>query len=226
MNVRIVFTFILGITLVLVVMVFITGAYKIGNNIFGEMVWRVDTDEKVVYLTIDDGPTIYTDMILRALIESGVNATFFVTGENVKNHPDITSRIVQDNNQIGNHGNSHSQMQFMWKNQQEEELVNSAMWINKAVGVEPKLFRPPYLRRNPLTFQVTEKYENEVIGCTENLYDWELPGPSVIVERVLDSVSPGYIICLHDGEPAAQTAEIINILVPELKDRGYSFEVL
>ncbi|HEX3032884.1 MAG TPA: polysaccharide deacetylase family protein, partial [Bacillota bacterium] len=77
----------LGIGL-LVVVIFVTGAWQLSKarrfQLFGEIIPRVNTEEKMVALTIDDGPTKNTGIILDKLKDLGIKATFFVTGEGLK----------------------------------------------------------------------------------------------------------------------------------------------
>ncbi len=51
-----------------------------------------------LYLTsADDGPhPSYTAQLLNGLKERGVHATFFVTGEHVRLHPDIIRRMQEE----------------------------------------------------------------------------------------------------------------------------------
>ena len=60
-----------------------------------------------VYLTFDDGPSIYTDDILDILDEYGVKATFFVVGrENTASYARYL-RIVEEGHTLGMHSYSH-----------------------------------------------------------------------------------------------------------------------
>lgn len=60
---------------------------KLLNTIFPKYLWKVDRDEKVIYLTFDDGPVpYYTDFVLDQLKKYNASATFFCVGENIKKH--------------------------------------------------------------------------------------------------------------------------------------------
>ena len=68
----------------------------------------MDTSEKAVYLTFDDGPIPEaTPFILDTLNHYGVKATFFMVGENVRKHPELYDRIVAEGHQVGNHTHNH-----------------------------------------------------------------------------------------------------------------------
>ena len=68
-------------------------------------------EPKKIALTFDDGPhPKYTEQLLDGLKERGVVATFFVTGENAENYPDIIRREQDEGHLIGNHTYSHIQL--------------------------------------------------------------------------------------------------------------------
>ncbi|HUP18414.1 MAG TPA: polysaccharide deacetylase family protein, partial [Gemmatimonadota bacterium] len=68
-----------------------------------EVLWRVPTDEPVVALTIDDGPSSHTDEILEVLAAHGARATFFLIGERVAERPAAVRRIVEAGGEVANH---------------------------------------------------------------------------------------------------------------------------
>jgi len=60
------------------------------KNFFGSITWKINTNEKIIYLTFDDGPIpIITEKILKTLDLFNAKATFFCVGENVKKYPSI-----------------------------------------------------------------------------------------------------------------------------------------
>src|SRR5258706_11203757 len=76
------------------------------HQLFGTIVPRVETEQKVVALTFDDGPTDYViDEILRAL--GGAKATFFVIGAELQHDPSLAPRLIDAGNQISNHNFHH-----------------------------------------------------------------------------------------------------------------------
>ena len=76
--------------------------------LYPKAVWRMNSHEKAVYLTFDDGPLPETTpFILDTLREFGVRAPFFMVGENVWRHHDLYNRIVEEGHQVGNHTFNH-----------------------------------------------------------------------------------------------------------------------
>ena len=101
--------------------------------------WRMDKNEKAVYLTFDDGPIPEsTPFILKTLAEYGAHATFFMVGENVSKHPELFRQIVEAGHQVGNHtynhwgGFKHSTKAYSANTEKANRLINA------------HLFRPPH----------------------------------------------------------------------------------
>ena len=67
---------------------------------------EVTDDEKVVYLTFDDGPSENTEEILKILEKYNVKATFFITGED-KSHRYLIKEAYDAGHTIGLHTYSH-----------------------------------------------------------------------------------------------------------------------
>lgn len=77
---------------------------------FGEIYPRVNTNEKVVALTFDDGPTNKTEEVLSILSDLNVKATFFVNGAALEKNMLQGQKIVEDGHELGNHTYSHNRM--------------------------------------------------------------------------------------------------------------------
>ena len=70
--------------------------------------WRMDRNEKAVYLTFDDGPIPEaTPFILDTLSQYGIKATFFMVGDNVRKYPELYNKVVAAGHRIGNHTFNH-----------------------------------------------------------------------------------------------------------------------
>ena len=64
------------------------------RKLYPSVLWRKGKNEKVIYLTFDDGPTVeVTHWILDKLNEFGIKATFFCIGNNAEKHPEILDEI-------------------------------------------------------------------------------------------------------------------------------------
>jgi peptidoglycan-N-acetylglucosamine deacetylase len=60
------------------------------KKFYFKRIWSINTKEKIIYLTFDDGPhVIATQFVLNELKKYNAKATFFCIGSNVVAHPDI-----------------------------------------------------------------------------------------------------------------------------------------
>ncbi|MCR5573413.1 MAG: polysaccharide deacetylase family protein [Bacteroidaceae bacterium] len=78
------------------------------KKMYPSALWRMNPEEKAIYLTFDDGPIPeVTPWVLDKLDQHGVKATFFMVGDNVRKHPDIFRMVVERGHGIGNHTMHH-----------------------------------------------------------------------------------------------------------------------
>ena len=185
----------------------------------GVEVQEVDGAPRRVALTFDDGPhPYYTEQLLDGLKERGVKATFFVTGEHAKLHPDVIQRMYEEGHLIGNHTYSHIQLR---KNNQEafrEELIRTNEVIGEITGGEVLYVRPPYGSWD----KSFEKELNMIpVLWTIDPLDWCSHDASCVVDKVLKKVKENDIILLHDCYDT--TVEAAFQIVDELKGKGYLF---
>ena len=182
--------------------------------------WRMDKNERAVYLTFDDGPIPEaTPFILKTLAEFGVHATFFMVGDNVRKHPELYDQIVAAGHQVGNHtfnhwgGFKHTTRSYSENVQKANDLIHS------------HLFRPPHgWMRWEQYFWVGRKYR---IGMwdlvTRDSSKWMTADD--IVANVKRYARNGSIITFHDS---LKSIDKLHYALPEslrwLKEQGYEFK--
>ena len=95
----------------------------VAKKLFPNYIWDINTLEKEIYLTFDDGPTPQiTNWTLNVLKQYNAKATFFCIGNNIQKHPDIFQNILNDGHVIGNHTQNHIKG---WKNSAKAYLKNT-----------------------------------------------------------------------------------------------------
>ena len=110
----------------------------------GKIAGEEDVAKKIA-LTFDDGPhPRYTEQLLDGLKERNVVATFFVTGENAQNYPNIIRREQEEGHLIGNHTYSHIQLTSGNRETFREELVKTNEILENITGEKVSFVRPPY----------------------------------------------------------------------------------
>lgn len=186
--------------------------------------WRMDKNERAVYLTFDDGPIPEaTPFILKTLAEFGVHATFFMVGDNVRKHPELYDQIVAAGHQVGNHtfnhwgGFKHTTRSYSENVQKANDLIHS------------HLFRPPHgWMRWEQYFLVGRKYRIVMWDLVTRDYSKKLRGPQVLA-NVMRYARNGSIITFHDSLKSWCNGNLQYALpraIDFLKEEGYEFKVL
>ena len=129
---------------------------------------------KTMYLTFDDGPSEEnTGQILDILKEKGVKATFFVVGENVRKHPDMARRIVEEGHTIGIHCNRHVYDEiYKSVDSYLEDFQAAYDAVYEVTGVEVKLFRFPGGSINAYNKEVAGDIIEEMTNRGYVYFDW------------------------------------------------------
>lgn len=200
------------------------------KKIFQNYVWDIKTDEKVLYLTFDDGPTPdITDWTLNELKRHQAKATFFCIGNNIEKHPAIFKRIEEEGHAIGNHTFNHVKgWQTNTVDYIAEVLKTQASIDSKIAPQQSKianLFRPPY-------GQITKKQGQELRELGYKIIMWDVLGfdweDDITSEQCYQNISlnanSGSIIVLHDSLKASKH---LHYALPKVLDffseKGFEF---
>ena len=202
---------------------------------FGKNIVRLNTDQRIVSLTYDDGPNPpYTDRLLDVLAKHDVKATFFMIGNRIEKHPETVNRVIAEGHQIGNHTYSHPLLGFLppfYVRRQIERMDDLLQRCHphKVSKVGEIVFRAPLLTRFLPVAWVLAKGNRAHISCDVWSWDWTTQNPDRITETVLKKTSPGSIIVLHDGKAENRhanrsgTIEATDRIITALKGDGYRF---
>ncbi|MBC7426649.1 MAG: polysaccharide deacetylase family protein [Bacteroidia bacterium] len=186
------------------------------------MLWKIKTDERIVYLTFDDGPhPTVTPWVLDELKKYNFKATFFCVGNNVRLHRSIYEKVIAEGHRTGNHTYDHIKG---WKTVDHLYYDNIEQC---AQLVDSNLFRPPY---GQVTLaQVNELKKNYLIIMWSLLsgdFDKKL-NVNKALELMKKHTKPGSIIVFHDSEKAkSNLMKILPQYLQFLKEQGYSCQTL
>ncbi|MBP5701305.1 MAG: polysaccharide deacetylase family protein [Lachnospiraceae bacterium] len=183
------------------------------------------SDKKIIALTFDDGPSDTTSMkVLSKLKQYGVPGSFFLIGQNITPEREyIVKEELAYGCDIENHSLTHSDMTTLDAETIRAEIEETSRRIIAITGKEPDFFRPPFILFNDTMFENIPYIFIGGLPCN----DWE---PEVTAEerarKVLDGARDNMLVLLHDSEGNDNTVEALDIIIPELKNRGFEFVTL
>ncbi|MGW5746023.1 polysaccharide deacetylase family protein [Amycolatopsis sp. NPDC003861] len=192
---------------------------------FGTLVDRVDTTEKVVALTFDDGPDpAGTKTILDTLHSRQVPATFFLIGRDMAAHPDLARDIAAAGHELGNHSFSHDRMIGVTPSWVADEVEATDALIRAAGYTGDILFRPPNGKKLfALPSYLSEHHRTTITWDVAPDSDGT-PDTATVEGAVVDQVRPGSIVLLHAMYASReQTRRAIGPILDQLKQRGFRF---
>jgi peptidoglycan-N-acetylglucosamine deacetylase len=174
---------------------------------------------KLIALTFDDGPSLYTPQVLAILNHHHVHATFFEIGRQVGALAATSRSIIRSGDVIGDHTWSHP---VLTAANVAGQIQPTQRAIRTATGFRPCLLRPPYGIAPPGVVAIARSLGLLTIQWDVDPADWSRPGAGVIAQRVLSAVHPGAIVIMHDGGgDRDETVSALQTIVPTLIDRGY-----
>jgi peptidoglycan-N-acetylglucosamine deacetylase len=195
-------------------------------QLFGDYVARVDTEERVVALTFDDGPhPTHTPQVLAVLDRHHVKATFFMMGRNIERYPAVAREVLRRRHEIGNHSYSHPKLVLMWPQHVRDEIERTDKLL-RDIGVSGDIhFRPPHAAKFIVLPYVLMKMRRLSVLGDVDPEEWKGRSAAVMTASILRQVRPGSIIGLHDPAGAESLRTLQNIL-PALAAQGYHFETV
>jgi peptidoglycan/xylan/chitin deacetylase (PgdA/CDA1 family) len=194
--------------------------------IYRSCIWRKPNQERVLYLSFDDGPhPEATPFVLEQLSNFNAKASFFCIGKNVQLYPEIYDAILAAGHVVGNHTQNHMNG---WKNNTENYIAD----IQEATKViNSNLFRPPYgrvsfsqikaLRLDPALPQQIIMWD-----VLSGDFDTNITGEQC-ANNVIQNAGPGSIVVFHDS---AKAMDRLRIALPKVlahfSKLGYQFKAL
>jgi peptidoglycan/xylan/chitin deacetylase (PgdA/CDA1 family) len=200
---------------------------------------ETNLNEKVAYLTFDDGPSKNALKVLDILKSYNIKATFFVNG----NEPSIVKRIVSDGHAIGNHTYSHDYSKIYTSvNDFKIDFQKDEDFIYNNTGIKTKIMRFPGGSDNHVSYKYGGKnmmYDiaKEMTKEGYTYFDWNIDSndaskvtqdKNVIISSVLDNSKKKkfIIVLMHVSSPKTTTVEALPTIIEGLQKQGFTFKSL
>jgi len=207
------------------------GTYRVSKSrsfqLAGRLVRSVNTDQRIVALTFDDGPRPgYTEQILRVLEAFHAPATFYLTGRESEENPLLLRAIIDAGHELGNHSYSHRRLYFLSAGALAEEIERTDAAFRTAGYAGPITFRPPGCKRLLTAPLYLARHDRTTV--TWDLEPDSIPGvgddPETLASYVVDGARPGSIVLMHVMYPArAATRDALPVILEGLSSRGFRF---
>lgn len=191
---------------------------------------NTDSNEKIVYITFDDGPNKNTPKILDLLSKYNMKATFFLLEGKIESNPEIVKKILSEGHSIGLHGKTHEKSLFYANSSSAlKEITSTRVSLHKAVGHDTSIVRVPYGSK-PL---LTEAQYNSLVSNGYKLWDWNIDSTdthentssSKIIKNTIGQLKnfKTPIILFHDKQI---TVEALPSILEHLQDNNYSSKTI
>ncbi len=206
------------------------------KTLFPNFIWNIDTENKELYLTFDDGPTPeITHWVLDTLKKYNAKATFFCIGNNVEKYPKIFQHIIVEGHAVGNHTYNHLKG---WKHKTKDyikdiirtqNLIESQTLNSKSQNSENlNLFRPPYGKFKTKQSKQLQELGYKIILWDVLSYDWDRSvSEETCLKNVTSAAKEGSIIVFHDSVKASRNLKYV---LPKVLDyygkKGYEFKAI
>lgn len=236
---KIFIAFVIIILIFIICNLFFKSTAKIKNSPIQSLNYICESNEKIAYLTFDDGPTSkMTPKILDILKSEDIKATFFVVGKQVANNPDIVKRAYDEGHFIANHGFSHNN-KLLYKNSESfiAEILNTDKEISKAIGIDDyhsHVFRFPNGFSAPIYKSRKEKVITKLSAIHYFYVDWNCLNKDSekkysnfqLLQNLKNSTKNKgtLIILMHDTGDVNNTNEVLKDSIDYLKSEGYQFK--
>ena len=198
------------------------------QRFYQKYTWRIDTDEPVLYLTFDDGPTPeISQWVMDQLDVHDAKATFFWVGNNIPANAELAHEIIDRRHQIGNHTQNHRNGWTTPLRAYLRDFLRCQRTIFEYTGKRAQLFRPPYGRLTHTKARYIQRTHDIIMmDVLTGDFDTSLDADACL-ENVIGKAQPGSIILLHDSVKAWPRLEsLLPRLLAYYANQGYSFKAL
>jgi peptidoglycan/xylan/chitin deacetylase (PgdA/CDA1 family) len=183
-------------------------------------------DHEVV-LTFDDGPWLgHTPLVLKALADQCLRATFFPIGKHATYYPEILKQVMAAGHTVGSHTWSHADLQAIMKKsgfdaaKEEMEKGASAVRMMADAPIAP-FFRFPDLRHPPEMLTYLGERNIATFSTDIDSWDFKIKKPEELIKSLMGKLQKAgkAIILMHDFQKVTSIA--LPQILGQLQKNGF-----
>jgi poly-beta-1,6 N-acetyl-D-glucosamine synthase len=178
-------------------------------------------------LTFVDGPDPqWTPAVLDALARHHVRATFFVTGAQAAEHPELIRQIVEAGHEIGNRTLTRTDLRQAGNLRVQLELQATDLALAGAAGITTNLVQPPYTTTGSLDYDAWKgflrigNHGRQVVLADLDSQDWQQPDANAVLANSTPRGDRGAVLQMRDTA-GPTTVEVLDRLLPDLQRSGW-----
>mgnify|MGYP003583555143 CR=1 FL=1 len=193
------------------------------SRLLSPVLSRLPTQARVVWLTIDDGPSDDTAAMLDLLDAHRARATFFLVGERALARPQLVAEILRRGHGIGQHSHSHPQSTFwaLGPAAMGRQVDQAQAALTQLTGTAPRWFRAVVGMANPFVAAALRRHGLARVAWSARGFDGVKCDPEQVVARIARDLHPGAIVLLHEGAAHGHNVEILRQVLERLQASGY-----
>ena len=202
--------------------------------------WNFSSNgRKVVYLTIDDGPSDKTEQILDILDRYGCKATFFVIGRDGEHFPIIKEAFLRGHT-IGLHSYTHDYAHIYSSEQAYYDDLNSiGEAVREQIGFVPAFIRFPGGSSNTISKNYSAGIMSRVTQGVQSMgyqyWDWNVSsgdGADISTEAFVSNCTvdateyDNIVMLMHDSAAKQASVDGLPAVIEYWQAKGYTFEAI
>ncbi len=189
--------------------------HRLPSDISRHIFFKANTQKKIIALTFDDGPLSRTKNLLSFLKKRKIPATFFLLAPQL--NAANAARYADPLFEVGLHSYHHYDYRKLTLAKVRWEL-DHALTILHRYGLQPRYFRPPYgMTSRALLHELSRRHLQTILWSIDS-QDWNHYRGQKYLRNILDSLSPGSVILMHDQ---SETLSQLDQLIKKIYMKGY-----
>lgn len=204
--------------------------------------------ERVVYLTIDDGPSYYTVDILNLLAEYGATATFFVATDHLEDYGPVLADATSSGHRLAHHMRADADATLFEDREFVEQFTEAHCLLSSLQETPPEWFRPPRGTYDPdrmapvlARLGYADRPDTRIFvlatfapwdagGITETRWGfWNRSMARIYGDQVAGAAFPGAIVVFHDGPRQTRTENTLislEVFLKKATKRGFTISAM